>query len=343
MSITMNDTYQENAGWLRSPTFDFWFIGGITIIGVLSALLVIMDPRLFIPILLLDIWILGYQHVISTFTRLCFDKKSFEENKFLVTWLPLICFAAVALIGKTAGVWALTSIYFYWQWFHYSRQSWGVSQAYRRNANGRVVDSENFSKLVLYSVPATGILYRVYQSPDVYLGFELWTPEIPFFVVAASAVVSIITVSLWVFKRFQQFIIGQLPVAHTAYMVSHIVIFTVGYILIEDVTYGWLAINIWHNAQYIMFVWLFNNKRYDKKENANASFISRLSQSENWKKYFLFCGLLSTAVYMAISSAEPLFAIVGLAPMIIIYQTINFHHYIVDSIIWKSKRKPAKA
>jgi hypothetical protein len=29
-------------------------------------------------------------------------------------------------------------------------------------------------------------------------------------------------------------------------------------------------------------------------------------------------------------------------PAIIIYQTINFHHYIVDSIIWKARKKPMR-
>lgn len=343
MSVTLDNSENRTAGWLRNAKFDFWFIAGITIIGIVSGLIVTMYPALFLPILLLDIWLLGYQHVVSTYTRLCFDKKSFQENKFLVVWLPLICFAAVTLIGKTAGIWALTSIYFYWQWFHYTRQSWGVSQAYRRNESDLVVDTESFSKWVMYSVPATGILYRVYQSPDKYLGVELWTPEIPFFVVAISAAISIATVSLWAIKRIQQFMAGQLAVAHTAYVVSHIAIFAFGYILIEDITYGWLAINIWHNAQYIMFVWLFNNKRYDKKIDANPTFIAKLSQSENWKKYIFICVLLSSAIYLGLESAEPLFAVVGLAPMIIIYQTINFHHYIVDSIIWKSKKKPAKA
>ena len=29
-------------------------------------------------------------------------------------------------------------------------------------------------------------------------------------------------------------------------------------------------------------------------------------------------------------------------PTIIIYQTINFHHYIVDGLIWKARKKPMR-
>jgi len=28
---------------------------------------------------------------------------------------------------------------------------------------------------------------------------------------------------------------------------------------------------------------------------------------------------------------------------LVIYQTINFHHYIVDSIIWKLRKRPIQA
>ncbi|MBV6658118.1 MAG: hypothetical protein KI785_10170 [Devosiaceae bacterium] len=343
MVVATQDMAANRPGWLYSATFDGWFIAGITIIGILSAVIVTIEPSLFWPILMLDLWILGYQHVISTYTRLCFDKQSFKEHQFLIIWLPMIVLAAVWAIGNGIGVWALLTIYFYWQWFHYTRQSWGVSQAYRRKEGAVYKDSELFSQMVLYSVPLTGILYRMWQSPDTYFGFALWTPDIPFALVAIVGATTIGIVGTWAYTRFVAWTRGQLPIAHTAYMVSHIAIFAVGYILIEDVTFGWLAINIWHNAQYIMFVWVYNNKRYENKDGENASFIAKLSQRKNWKRYFIVCLGLSTAVYASLILSEPLLALIGLAPMVIIYQAINFHHYIVDSIIWKSKKKPAKA
>jgi hypothetical protein len=44
--------------------------------------------------------------------------------------------------------------------------------------------------------------------------------------------------------------------------------------------------------------------------------------------------------------AEPsLAALIALAgppamPMLVLYMTVNFHHYIVDGVIWKVRRKP---
>ena len=38
--------------------------------------------------------------------------------------------SAVALLG----VWILPTVYLYWQWFNYTRQSYGVERIYRRKA-----------------------------------------------------------------------------------------------------------------------------------------------------------------------------------------------------------------
>ena len=336
MAMTLN---AASPGWLHHARFDRWFIFGIALIAICTALTVTAYPSLFLPILFLDLWLLGYHHVVSTYTRLCFDKQSAQENKFFLIQLPIICLCVVSVLAHTFGIWVLTTIYLYWQWFHYTRQSWGVSQAYRRSEIDEDHNGEQFSKWVFYSVPVVGILYRMYQGPETFLFAAVWTPNIPLFIVQIAAAGALVLVGLWIVTRVQAARQGRLPFAHTAYMISHIVIFMVGYVLIEDITYGWLAINIWHNAQYVLFVWLANNKRYEGKISERPTFIASLSQSKNWKRYFGLCLGLSTLAYLCISLAAPMLALIGLAPMIIIYQTINFHHYIVDSLIWKQKRK----
>ena len=90
-----------------------------------------IEPSLFYPILLLDLWVLGYHHVIATFTRLCFDRASFEERRGLIVHLLPIVAALTILVAWQVGLWVVVTIYFYWQWWHYARQSWGVSRAYR--------------------------------------------------------------------------------------------------------------------------------------------------------------------------------------------------------------------
>ncbi len=327
-------------GWLRGPGFDLTFVAGIAAIALLSGVAVMVEPALFVPILLLDLWLLGYHHVIATYTRLCFDRQSLANSRFLLFGLPPLVLAGTAALAFGAGFWAVASLYLYWQWFHYTRQSWGVSQVYRRKAGGLADDPEQLSKLSFYLLPLWGILYRSYQAPERFLGMELKVLPVPGLLVDAVGVLALAGLGWWLFNRLLAWRRGRLALAHTAFVLSHHVVFFVGYILIEDITHGWLVINIWHNAQYILFVWLFNSNRYRSGPDPQAKFLSEISQPGNAWRYFLVCFAISTLIYLAIDQAAGTLAVVGLPVALVIYQTINFHHYIVDSLIWKVRKRP---
>jgi len=46
------------------------------------------------------------------------------------------------------------------------------------------------------------------------------------------------------------------------------------------------------------------------------------------------------AILLAVDGVQRHVEAVFLPLALIVYQTINFHHYIVDSMIWKLRRKP---
>ena len=75
-------TAAPSAGWLRGTAFDSIFIFGIAGVALLSGAAVLHEPKLFPAILVLDLWLLGYHHVVSTYTRLCFDRTSLQELSF---------------------------------------------------------------------------------------------------------------------------------------------------------------------------------------------------------------------------------------------------------------------
>src|SRR5919106_6081899 len=125
MAIALQSTV-PSAGWLRSRSFDLWFILGIAAIALLSGAIVVARPSLFGLVLFLDLWLLGYHHVVATYTRLCFDRNSFISHRFLVVWLPPIVLAATIALAVGFGPWVLATIYLFWQCFHYTRQSWGI-------------------------------------------------------------------------------------------------------------------------------------------------------------------------------------------------------------------------
>jgi hypothetical protein len=330
----------DTRGWLRNVTFDLHFIVTIALVAIAAGCLAVGQPRLFALFLMLDVWLLGYHHVVSTFTRLCFDRASFQENKFLVIYLPVIVIVATLAAVKVFGGWVLPTTYLYWQWFHYTRQSYGIERAYRWKADKNAFIDDYVATRTLYILPIFGILYRSWQQHDTYIGMSLFSFPVPTFVVITAGVVAAIASTYWFCQQLYAYWHGRLATAHSMYVASHLAVFFVGYYLIEDITAGWLVLNIWHNAQYILFVWLFNNKRFKNEVDPNSKFLSTLSQSKHVIYYMGFCVAISTVIYQLLIQATDMSSYQSktITVTLIALMVLNFHHYVVDGIIWKRKR-----
>ena len=340
-SATTNKSLTE--GWLRNPHFDFHFIVTISVLAIGTGLSAVWSPGLFKFFLFLDVWLLGYHHVVSTFTRLCFDKESFQENKFLVLHLPVIVAAATVASVYFVGTWTIATAYLYWQWFHYTRQSYGVERMYRRKADEHAQINDYATTRMLYTVPIFGILYRSWQDPTSFIGMEVFTLSVPTWALIVSGIVAAASAAYWGALQVHAYQEGRLAKAHCAYVVSHLAIFMFGYVLIQDITAGWLVLNIWHNAQYILFVWWFNNKKFEKGVDPKSRFLSTISQTENMVWYMGICLAISTVLYTGLTSATSAYSASTMSLTVIVLMVLNFHHYIVDGIIWKRKRMKPKA
>lgn len=325
--------------WIRNASFDAWFIFGLLALSCITGFVVIYEPSLFYPILVLDLWFLGYHHVISTFTRICFDRESFAEHRFLMIGLLPIVMLVTLGVAWIFGLWTIVSIYFYWQWWHYTRQSWGISRAYRgKDPHSRYEDGW-IDQTIFYALPVFGIISRSAEQHPTFIGLELWTFPVPPLVATISGYIAVALLALWLAGRIRAAAEGRLAVVHTMYMLTHFAIFYIGYIGTSDITVGWLMINIWHNAQYILFVWMYNNKRFSGGIDPNAKFLSYISQSGRFWQYMLTCIAITGIVYWGVLRTIDWLFFAGLSATLVLYQIVNFHHYMVDSKIWKL-RKP---
>lgn len=327
-------TTAAHSGWLYSRSFDGFFIYGVAALAVACGLLAYWVPAIAPAVIMANLWALGYHHVIGTFTRLCFDRESHRRSILLIYALFPAVAGIVVLLTQTVGLWTIATIYLYGQWFHYARQSWGVSRAYERTApQGYVADRSWQTQLAFYSFPAWGILYRSYQNPDSFLGLPTKFIPVSYDVVMLAGAVSIGFFALWLTRVYRDWRAGTLPAAYVGFMLSHFFIFFVAYIAIPSIDYGWLVANIWHNLQYLLFVWLFNNRTYRAGTDRKAPLLSFLSQRRNIWIYFSVTLLISTAVYLLVNAFGRAMAMLPL--LVIVYMSINFHHYIVDAIIWR--------
>jgi hypothetical protein len=328
--------------WLCNPRFDLSFIVGIPALACLTGLTVLAQPHLFTPILIFDLWFLGYHHVISTYTRLCFDRKSLSEHwPLLAGLLPAVALATLAA-ASALGLWVIVSVYFYWQWFHYTRQSWGISRAYRGKERDALYEDGWLDQATFYALPVLGILHRSHQDPGLFIGMELKVLPVPSALVTVVAAIACLLLAHWTFRRIQAWRQGRLAAAHTLYMLTHFAIFAAGYLAIEDITHGWLVINIWHNAQYILFVWMFNTRRFSGGLDPQARFLSYISQPGRLWLYLAACLLITGVIYLGVLRAADTLFFAGLSATIVLYQIVNFHHYIVDSRIWKVRKEPIR-
>lgn len=334
----------NNIGLLRNPHFDLFFIVGIPLIAIASGLAVTFNNDLFLPILAIDLWLLGYHHVIATYTRLAFDKQSLAENKELVFYLLPAVALSVILLGIYVGPWVVTTIYLYWQWWHYTRQSEGISKAYAGKSKGKDLGNPLIRRAAFYAVPISGILALSHRQPPQFLYFSVKTFPVADAVLITAYIVTIALLVLWSIEQFKAYRAGKMSVPYVSYVVSHFTIYFVAYIYLRNFDYGWLTVNIWHNFQYVLFVWLYNNRRFNGKPSEAQKFLSTISQNGRFLLYMATCLTLSTLIYFLITSflsdaISSTFSLTAAMTGIIIYQTLNFHHYLVDSFIWKL-RKP---
>ncbi len=323
--------------WLRNRNFDLTFVVGTAAVALASGMIVVARPSLFGLILFLDIWLLGYHHIFSTYSRIADSRASLREHRFLTLQLPFLVLGGVGLLVGIGGTAALAAVYFYWQWLHYTRQSYGVERMYgRKEHGGQAPPSDRLMWSVIYVVPFAGLLHRSAQAQDEFLGGESWWIPVPSAAVVVGVAVAAAIALAWVGRESMRAMASRTISPHTLYVASHLVIFSVGYGLIEDVTHGWLVINVWHNAQYVLVVWMYNRGRYKNGVDPEHSFVSGLSQPGRVVPYFAISVGFAAIVYLFLGFGTALLA--GTAAPALVYMSINFHHYIVDSVIWKTRK-----
>ncbi len=327
--------------WLRNAEFDFTLIVLVAGWALAAGAAIVIHPGWFWPILFLDVWMLGYTHVVSTFTRLAFDRQSFLQHRFLLLPLPIVVAACTIGVAMVAGEWLIATVYLYAQWFHYTRQSYGISRMYLRKA-GAVSASRDFVlDGVIYALPLWGILYRSYQSPTKFLSLDVRCIPVPRLLVLVVGAVATVSVLLWLAREIRAFSLRRADLPHTAYVLSHIAVFGTGYLLIDDINTGWLVLNIWHNLQYVLIVWMFNVSRFGDGIDPRRRLLSTISQPQNVVLYALVCWAIGTLLYFNVNRALTLFSSSVLPLSLLAYMTINFHHYVVDAIIWRRPRRAA--
>src|SRR5258708_15567511 len=181
MALVAHAGAMAAAGWRRNRDFVLLLIGGLTFVAFWVGGARAFQPASLALILLADSWLLGYPHVAATFMRLAPDRIGLSTHRFLIFGLPVLVIGATAVLALGFGIALVATIYFYWQWYHTLRQSWGVAQLYRRRSSVRVREHPLFAEGLFALVALWGLLHRLTTAPDhfIYPSLPLSLPTVP--------------------------------------------------------------------------------------------------------------------------------------------------------------------
>ena len=165
----------------RSPIFDTFFIAFLPFFAISVASIANISSELYELIFYINIFFLGYHHVISTYTRLGVSHLNSSETRFLTLVLPVIVVTLVVLCVFINSVWLISTIYLHWQWWHYTRQSEGVSKSISYKTKSKEKGGELFNRIVFYAVPIAAFSLMSARQPEMFLFMSVKTLPIPMF------------------------------------------------------------------------------------------------------------------------------------------------------------------
>ncbi|WP_428142449.1 hypothetical protein [Delftia acidovorans] len=322
----------------RHPGFDGLFIAGTLALALGMTAMASISPAMLLAIVLVDTWLFANPHVMATLTRIGASMADIRRHRFLIFGLPVIVLGGVVATVLAFEVAGLFTLYFCAQSYHVARQSFGIARAYRRSGM-HPFRQDRLAEALIYLIAAWGLLARCAQAPETFLGYPIQLPAVPAQAANAMGVAAIACSAFWLWRQARLALTGNIDWRHDGFVASHAFTCFVAYIWITDITLGWLLINLWHNLQYLLFVWVQNIRR---ERQTQADKASETGLWKNAARYGGVCLALGSMLYLAIDWAGTQLLWLGLPTVLIAHFTLGFHHYLVDGVIWKRRAASAE-
>ena len=209
----------------------------------------------------------------------------------------------------------------------------------RATPDGQVAGSRDLvTDLVIYLVPVYGIAARSATMGDTFLDLPVKAVGLPQEVITALGFAAAVAGLVWLVRSSISFVRGTLDTLYAGFVLSHVAIFLVAYIGIEDAGTGWLAIDVWHNLP--ARAGRLDDESEESTRAASIRLRSSYRESASRAAWRSTSRVASRDFHPGLRRARQFrrYAGGGLAITVGIYMGINFHHYVIDALI--SKRRP---
>jgi hypothetical protein len=276
-------------------------------------------------------------HLVASYLRAYTDKAETNRYKFYTLLLPLIIFAAIASFIHFLGlnfIWTIGSLYFYWQWWHHSRQSFGIGRKYQANLKGSLEQIDfKLNDLAIWSVAICGIALKSTAARDYYEGIPIRTLHLPAIFVQVIIGITLLLCTAFLLRQVWLLLSKQIIQSNFLihWMIQSFVFICFFGLLPTDI--GIIAASFWHCTQYMSHV---RNHQEVKVSNGLLAqpFWKAIYPKENWFSYLVFLITISLSlllVKLGLSSLNVLALVFGFS------MTITLHHYLLDAVLWTSK------
>ena len=329
--------------WLRSRDFDLAFILGIPSISLATIALIIQAPRLFWAVLAIDLWVFGYHHVIAHLHPALLrpgelpelalpdlrppadgggrDRRPWPSGRGLGDRHHLLLLAVVPLRPAELG--------------HLARLPRPRSATRSTRTGGSTRRSSTPGRSSASSIARTRIrdLHRA-AARDLpgALRRRCWRPRPRRRCSPAGGLA----------RRFRAWqpraAVGRAQPLH-AHPLPDLrrLLRAGGRRDLRLARHQHLAQRAVHPVRLAL-----QQRRFKDGVDPKARLLSYISQPNRLWLYLLVCLGITGLVYVGLLGTLEAVLVSGLSGTVVLYQIVNFHHYVVDATIWKVRKAPMR-
>jgi hypothetical protein len=252
------------------------------------------------------------------------------QRRVLTLDLLLASVVLALLVLHTSSLAILASGYLFWQMFHYSRQSDGIHKVLLRHT------AEPFRSptvtAAMYAAAWFCFLTGLSEAGGQFLGLPILVlPEVTPTLVAPTAVCALLFLgwNVWSEARAKRSF-------SSTHLGGHLATLGFAYCFLPSLEQAWLVSNVWHNTQYLLIV---RNSIADTLPRGGLHWARSLTLQASGLPFLSICVLGGVALYGLLRLLGTTAVAQAPEALMALYIGVNFHHYIIDGLIWKRRSR----
>lgn len=294
--------------------------------------------------------VINHPHFAATNYRLYHNRDNIMQYPITALVIPWLVLAAMigSFLSPTFIAVIFFKVFLYWSPYHFSGQTLGITLIYARRAGFFVGKWERFtlSNLIYSSflymtargdmiTAASDLVLPVQYDVEQYrLGLPDWVPQVILVWMILNGLGFIALVAKWCRQQKR-----MIPAIVLLPVVTQLVWFIPG----AFCTSFYLFVPMWHSLQYLLIAWSLQLKEKMDVEKITPSVSYVVKETLRWGGInlvlgsILFWGIPQAMYFIFKNEFELNYSYLFVLGIIV--AGVQVHHFFVDGVIWKLKKK----